>query len=102
MRERQSADQSALEQITGRVHGRAVERIVQQSNSHDAAKEGDLVRRQVGGGVHSIAEAHTAPDTMRVELEPNSGALIAFSDADDCPDSLQFDGTSYSRVQAAS
>jgi len=56
-----------------------------------------LVVRQ--GNLQCIAEPFTKPETIRVELIPGSGRVIAFEIGDSGVDRIQLDGDAYERVR---
>lgn len=69
----------------------------EQFGRMEISADGD--RLNVAFGVlHSPAEPFTDPDSIRVELLPNSGEPIVFQGAGAQPEALVYDGNTYLRV----
>jgi hypothetical protein len=50
------------------------------------------------GVMHAIAEPYVKPETIRVELLPQSGEVIHFGEGEGRPATLDYDGATYRRV----
>jgi CubicO group peptidase (beta-lactamase class C family) len=65
----------------------------------EVAVEGDAIQVRFGI-LHALAEPFTLPESLRVELAPGSGSVLAFDREGAIPDSILLDGQRFVRAKA--